>query len=152
MPEDERQQLLRQLLGGPVHSFSDWPIRELPASPGVYTVWEAVRLIYVGVAGRNGASGLRGRLSSHASGRRSGDQFCLYICDRFVLRTLSAEQIRGIAEGSLSLDVITRVYIRSHLTFRWVAVATAKEALSMERGIRAGGLECGAPVLNPLNG
>jgi hypothetical protein len=102
-----------QLVSGPAQSFSDWPIREIPATPGVYTVWQDGRFIYVGVAGRNGASGLRGRLSSHASGRRSGDQFWLYICDRFVLPTLSTEQIGLVAEGTLTLDGLTREYIRS---------------------------------------
>ena len=29
------------------------------------------------------------RLGSHASGRRSGDQFNVYICDRFVVPALT---------------------------------------------------------------
>jgi hypothetical protein len=37
--------------------------------------------------------GLRQGLTSHAAGRRSGDQFCLYVADRLVLPTLAAARI-----------------------------------------------------------
>src|SRR4051794_13283961 len=74
---------------GVIYWFSDWPIAAVPRSGSiVYTIWDrAGRFIYVGMAGRAGATGAGpfGRLASHASGRRSGDQFCIYICDRFVL-------------------------------------------------------------------
>jgi hypothetical protein len=55
-------------------------------------VWRGDEFVYVGISYRDptattnkGAKGLYGRLASHASGRRSGDQFCIYVCDRFVL-------------------------------------------------------------------
>jgi len=47
------------------------------------------------------------RLNSHASGRRSGDQFCVYVCDRFVVPALSVAQQAQIAEGRLALDKLT---------------------------------------------
>jgi len=40
------------------------------------------------------------RLRSHASGRRSGDQFCIYVADRFVLPTLSQEDIMAITKAA----------------------------------------------------
>ena len=43
-----------------------------------------------------------GRLASHASGRRSGDQFLIYVCDRLVLPRLG-NRIGEIAGGALSL-------------------------------------------------
>ena len=43
-----------------------------------------------------------GRLKSHASGRRSGDQFCIYICDRFVVPTLTGEELAALAAGDRS--------------------------------------------------
>ena len=83
---------------------------------GVYTIWDADRFIYVGMAGRGlrpedldspdeprKAKGLRDRLNSHASGRRSGDQFCVYVCDRFVVPTLTVDQQAQIANGQLAL-------------------------------------------------
>jgi hypothetical protein len=80
---------------------------------GVYTIWEHSRLIYVGMAGRGltaehikapdeprTAKGPWTRLNSHASGRRSGDQFCVYVCDRFVVPQLSDEQQVQIGDGT----------------------------------------------------
>jgi hypothetical protein len=82
---------------------------------GVYTVWRGDQLIYVGMAGRalgpsadtnrpasTELTGLRNRLASHAYGRRSGDQFCIYVFDRLVLPTLSLQQIQNAARGQLS--------------------------------------------------
>ena len=93
----------RQLLGldlletGRSYRFSDWPNESVPKiAAGVYAIWDSRRLIYVGMAGSGlsakdldapdkpvRARGLWTRLNSHASGRRSGDQFCSYVCDRF---------------------------------------------------------------------
>jgi hypothetical protein len=82
--------------GEPLH-FSDWPDKTVPKGPpGVYTIWNDNTFLYVGMSWReptrttNGTlRGLWGRLKSHASGRRSGDQFCIYICDQFVIASLS---------------------------------------------------------------
>lgn len=95
----ERKELLRALEKGSCHRFSDWPNPSVPkVAAGVYTIWENGRLVYVGMSGRGlaaediaapdepaKAKGLWTRLDSHASGRRSGDQFCVYVCDRFVV-------------------------------------------------------------------
>jgi hypothetical protein len=69
-----------------------------------------------------------GRLASHASGRRSGDQFCVYVCDRLVLSTVR-DRIDDIAAGKFSLDSATRRYVRSELGFRMVQVTDGREAL-----------------------
>ena len=44
------------------------------------------------------------RLRSHASGRRSGDQFCVYVADHYVMPELTREQITAIRDGELSMD------------------------------------------------
>ena len=102
---------LAELRDGPLYRFADWPNPEIPNGRiGVYTVWGGDELIYVGMGGRavgpsadtNGPAstkltGLRSRLASHASGRRSGDQFCIYVFDRLVLPTLSLQQIQNAA-------------------------------------------------------
>jgi hypothetical protein len=77
------------------HRFSRWPNRNLPAvAAGIYAVWDKDRLIYCGMSGREfekaveGAKpkyGLVTRLASHASGRFSGDQFCVYVANRLVV-------------------------------------------------------------------
>jgi len=39
-------------------------------------------------ARRNTPQGIYTRLQSHASGRRNGDQFCVYVADRLVLTSM----------------------------------------------------------------
>jgi hypothetical protein len=95
---------VRELETGLLHRFRDWPNDQVPKrAAGVYTVWDGDRLVYVGMSGRAMTAddlevspggravpkGLRMRLNAHASGRRSGDQFCVYICDRFVVPALT---------------------------------------------------------------
>lgn len=113
--------------------------------------------MYVGIAGRNldlaaehtRVRGTRDRLDSHRSGRRSGDQFAVYVCDRLVLPTLSQEQIRRISVGELSLDALTRVYIHENLTFRFATTPSYKEAMVIETAFARGETEVGLPQLNP---
>jgi hypothetical protein len=81
---------LQELEKWPPHRFQDWPNEQVPKrAAGVYTVGDGERLMYVGMSGRamtaedlevsDGgrivAKGLWTRLNTHASGRRSGDQF-----------------------------------------------------------------------------
>jgi hypothetical protein len=73
-------------------------------------------------------TGLRSRLATHASGRRSGDQFCVYVFDRLVLPTLSRQQIEAAARGQLSLDGLTRQLIWQSLSYRFTLVRDATTA------------------------
>jgi hypothetical protein len=149
----------------PPHRFSDWPNPQVPqVAAGVYTIWQNDRLIYVGMSGRSltsehitthRAEGARGkglfsRLSSHASGRRSGDQFCFYVADRLVLPHLTAEQIAEIGAGRLAFDGLVRRYIHEELSYRFVEAPDGQTARAWEAAIRVGGLKAGAPLLNPL--
>ena len=91
-----------------------------------------------------------GRLNSHASGRRSGDQFLIYVCDRLVLPRLG-NRIAEIADGSLSLDRETKDYVRTNLGFRWLAMDDPKAAYALERALQSGEHDPpGKPLLNPL--
>src|SRR5271165_759709 len=100
---------------GESYSFADWPNAAVPRfGAGVYTVWRADGdLAYVGMSGRgiteqtamrNSPLGLYTRLASHASGRRSGDQFCVYVADRLVLPILSPGDIAAISSGKHQMD------------------------------------------------
>ena len=154
---------LAELRGGPLYGFADWPNPAVPNGRiGVYTVWRGDQLIYVGMAGRalgpsadNGPhssklTGLRSRLASHASGRRSGDQFCVYVFDRLVLPTLSRQQIQDATRGQLSLDGLTRQLIRQSLGYRFTLLNDAAAARAVEREIQREGLNSVPPLLNPL--
>src|SRR5579859_2467799 len=71
--------------------FSSGLDKSLPlARCEVYTLWEGKAFLYVGVGGRGlnhdvehtKMKGLRDRLDTHWRGRRSGDAFRVYLCDR----------------------------------------------------------------------
>ena len=145
---------IEALTAGSVNWFDDWPTGDVPKRGAiVYTIWNREGcFIYVGMSGRNttggkSAKGPYGRFASHASGRRSGDQFCLYVCDRLILSTVH-NRIPEIAAGELSLDDFTRNYIRTNLGFRWCAMPDAKLAIELERQMRRGEFDAGRPLLN----
>ena len=80
---------IRALTISPLHLFANWPAGNVPRSGAVvYMIWsQESSFIYVGMSGRgftgraegNGKAGSPGRLNSHASGRRSGDQLCVHV-------------------------------------------------------------------------
>ena len=74
MKISDLEKLWDELNRQPVHRFSDWPNRDVPrGQPEVYLIYLGNDLKYVGMASAN----LYGRLSQHARGSRSGDQFCV---------------------------------------------------------------------------
>ena len=90
------EKLWDELNRQPVHRFADWPNRDVPkGQPGVYLIYQGDRWIYIGMSFKN----LQSRLNQHASGRRSGDQFCVYVSDRLVMKNLTDEQLEGISRG-----------------------------------------------------
>jgi hypothetical protein len=136
-----------------------------PGRVGVCTVWHDDQLLYVGMAGRAisaGAAdsepasgrltGIRSRLASHASGRRSGNQFCVSVFDRLILPALSREQIDGAARGQLSLDELTRQLIRRSFSYRFTLLKDAPVARAVEGQIQREGLASQLPLLNPSRG
>jgi hypothetical protein len=152
-----------QLEKGPLYCFSDWPTGDIPQiAAGVYTIWRGTEFVYVGMAGRGNAAkeeqaklkgkpwGLYNRLESHASGGRSGDRFCIYICDRFVVPTLSRTELRQAGTGELNFDRRTREFIRTELAFRFMKTPDGEKALQLEDEVRRGALPAGKPTLNPL--
>jgi hypothetical protein len=152
---------LRALETGPVFRFADWPNPSVPrVAAGVYTVWlPDGRLLYVGMSGRglrvdaddSRRRGLWTRLNSHASGRRSGDQFRVYVCDRLIVPTLTRSQQQELAVGDLSLDTVTRDFIRANLAYRFVTTPDSEAAFALERSVQRGALEAGKPILNSVS-
>ena len=137
-------QVTLELGRGPIHSFTDWPNPAVPTfGAGVYTIWHSDgRFIYVGMSGRgitaetirrNTPQGLYTRLQSHASGRRSGDQFCVYVADRLVLPGLSRDEIDSIASGRHNMDVFVRRYIHENLSYRFTMLPDGAAAIRWKR-------------------
>ena len=142
--------------------FADWPVSAVPAvAAGVYTIWEGGLLIYVGMSGRGHSQsslrkaktagrrvGLWTRLNSHASGRRSGDQFCVYVADRLVLPHLTDLQVEEIAAGRLKFDGLIRERIRERMEFSFTITHDGQSAAALEAELRRGSLGA-PPTLNP---
>ena len=95
------EQLWDELNRQPVHRFADWPNRDVPkGQPGVYLIYLGDRWIYIGMSFKN----LQSRLNQHARGRRSGDQFCVYVSDRLAMKNLTDVQLDEISQGTYSLN------------------------------------------------
>lgn len=153
-------QLANDLSSGPAYLFADWPnVAVSTFGAGVYTIWHNDgRFIYVGMSGRgmttetirrNTPRGIYTRLKSHASGRRSGDQFCVYVADRLVLPALSQDDIAAIASGRHQMDAFVRRYIHENLCYRFVMLPDGAAAYAVEAAIRSGEWKHGRPLLNP---
>ena len=145
---------------GQLYSFANWPNEDIPrVSVGVYTVWLGEQLVYVGYSGRNlrpheikaakKPKGLLTRLKSHRTGLRSGDQFCLYVCDRFIIPVLDTETQQRLAVGERLLDGLTRKFIRGELSYRFITTEGSEAARRIESQVREGFLNAGKPLLNP---
>ena len=141
------------------YRFADWPNASVPnVAAGVYLIWEEARLIYVGMSGRKieagreqhrSRAGLVTRLASHASGRLSGDQFCVYVANRIVIPRLNPDQLPRFEAGDLRLDHLTKAYIHERLTYQFTIVASGAEAFQVEDACRRGELFGEKPWLNP---
>ena len=144
----------------PAYSFSEWPI---PLSP--FSVPGSIRSGTIMAASsmsacpdevslletprRNTPQGIYTRLQSHAGGRRSGDQFCVYVADRLALPALTQEDIAAIASGRHQMDAFVRRYIHENLVYRFVMLPDGAAAYALEAAIKSGGWDHGRPLLNP---
>ena len=154
---------IEALASGPRYQFRDWPIDDVPdVAAGVYAIWDDYQLVYVGMSGRGATSslleakrsegkrfGLFTRLASHASGRRSGDQFCVYVADLLVLPRLSDDQVDAISRKDLLFDNLVKEYIHSNLDFGFVETWDGEIAREAEDDARSGALGQ-KPLLNPM--
>ena len=130
----------------------------IPAvAAGVYAVWQDDTLIYCGMSGREvekaagkARYGLITRLEAHWNGRLSGDQFCVYVANRLVIPTLERDQLDWFASGALTLDQLTRDFIRKHLKMQHRVVDSSNAARDLERRARSGKVFGRRPLLNPL--
>ena len=75
--------------------------------------------------------GLYTRLQAHASGRLSGDQFCVYVANRLVIPELKQEQLEQFRDGHVNLDMLTKEYVQSWCNFVLWIVARKRLAWKM---------------------
>ena len=139
--------------------FSDPQIDKIP-SPGsiIYTAWhDQLGFIYVGIGGvgQTATTPLtkrdpRKRIKQHSNGRRSGDQFCVYIHDFFVIPEL-VRAGRFTPEKGV-LDRLTKEYIHTHLAYRFMVFQTKNSVRivrDLEAEVQRGVPGFGKPMLNP---
>lgn len=134
-------------------SFSENPRGYVPDKGSIiYSVWDKdEKFIYIGISGLQKSLEKRSPLSrivEHASGRRSGDQFCVYIQDYFIIPDLLRKNHPKIQKGSL--DKMTKDYIQKHLSYRFVIIKNIKrkELINVEEKIKRGVFGFSPPVLN----
>ena len=132
----------------------------------VYSIWddEGKLFLYVGRSGpqkKDKPSKIKdeppkikdklSRIRTHASGRRSGDQFCIYVQDYFVIPELRGDNYKP-ARGEL--DRLTKCYIHANLSYRLKIIqndSDGKKAIYLEKIIKQG--VCGKkPLLNGEGG
>jgi hypothetical protein len=176
---DPVERALDGLEHGPAFRFADWPNASVPrVAFGVCSTWlDDGQFLYIGMARRRSVSqGMRERghrpspeagktgqvptddrktqglwncLWRHASGRRVADRFCLGVCDRFLIPGLTRSQQDAIAEGAISLDELTRQFVRDRCVYRFVVTPDDRTSEAVYRQVRDGALAAGAPLLNP---
>ena len=121
-------------------------------------IWDGDTLLYCGIAGREferaaatarRRCGLITRLTSHASGRLSGDQFCVYVANRVVVPPLTSEQLARLRTAELTLEELTRRYINERLKYQFAIVQSSADAYVLERECRRGSTFGARPMLNP---
>ena len=138
--------------------FKNWPKKNFPTvAAGVYVIWDDQTLLYVGTAGKDLAKaqksgkkkfGLITRLNTHASGRTAGDQFCSLLANRIVIPSITKTQIIKFKEGSVTLDQMTKKYIRSNLEYQYLVVENFQDAIDLEMHSIRGAVFSTKPLLN----
>ncbi len=111
----------------PLRQFTTSNVNDIPSWGSIiYTVFlDSTEYIYVGIGGLAGKTAQdrnpRSRIMQHCQGRRSGDQFCIYIQDFYVIPELIGSKYTP-QKGFL--DQLTKQFIQSRLTYRYLVVQT----------------------------
>ena len=143
-------------LDTPPIPFSNPAVENIPQFGSIiYTVWNTNNdFIYVGIGGVKTGVPLsqrnpRSRISQHSSGTRSGDQFCVYVQDFFVIPEIVKSE-KYVPEKGL-LDKLTKEYIHKNLSYRFVVFQDENSieiVRSLESKIKRGESSFGNPFLN----
>ena len=139
--------------------FKNWPNSKLPqVTAGVYVIWYGEQLIYAGMSGREIEKAIKDgkkkygiitRLASHANGRLSGDQFSVYVANRIVIPELKHSQQKKFKDGEVTIDQMTKKFIRTNLEYQYLLVDKSQDAYDLEMHCRRGAVFGSKPLLNP---
>ena len=137
--------------------FANSNIKDIPAHGSIiYTVFlDKSEFIYVGIGGLSGKSVIdrnpRSRIRQHTQGTRSGDQFCIYIQDFYVLPTLLSQPYIPV-KGHL--DRLTKEFIQTRLSYRYAVIQSEdsdKVVRRIERELQSGQHGHAIPKLNGMS-
>lgn len=138
-------------------SFQENPKHYIPTfGSSIYTVWDRQgNWIYVGIGGQGQSPNTplhkrnpQSRMIQHRSGRRSGDQFCIYVHDYYVVPNLDLKKYK-FEKGYL--DQKTKEFIQQELSYRFMVIQTLEgrqQVMSIETELKKGLPEFGKPLLN----
>ena len=138
----------------PLRQFSTGNVTDIPSWGSIiYTVFlDQSEYIYVGIGGLAGKTvkdrNPRSRILQHSQGRRSGDQFCIYIQDFYVIPELIGLKYTP-KKGYL--DQLTKDFVQSRLSYRYLVVQTEDSdqvVRRLERELQRDQHGYGVPLLN----
>ena len=152
------QEVIHQLFSDavPLNPFNSESLKGIPEYGSIlYTVFlDKSEFIYVGIGGLSGKTvherNPRSRIIQHIQGRRSGDQFCIYIQDFYVIPTIIGKPYQP-KKGYL--DTLTKEFIQSRLSYKFLVVQTEnsdKVVRSLEKEIQINKYGYGHPTLNGI--
>jgi len=135
-------------------SFRDDCRKHIPTTGSViYTIWnQEDDFIYVGISGTQKSLEKRNpqsRIQSNARGAKSGDQFCVYVHDFYVIPEIVKKSAYEFSRGHL--DSLTKEYIQSNLSYRFKDFqdeGSVKTVTELERELKKGIF--GIPILNGI--
>jgi hypothetical protein len=136
--------------------FREPKVQNIPSFGSIlYMIWNTGGdFVYVGIGGIPGQTAKdrnpRSRIIQHWQGMRSGDQFCIYIQDHFVLPQIIG---RPYTAQNGHIDRLVRHYIHENLSYAYVIDQTDegnKRVRDYERGIQQGAWQGMKPLLNPI--
>jgi hypothetical protein len=139
----------------PLLDFTNKNVQSIPEYGSIiYTIFlDKKDFIYVGIGGLSGDSVVkrdpRGRIKQHTQGNRSGDQFCIYIQDFYVIPQIMN---KPYVPKKRYLDTLTKEFIQTRLSFRYIVFQTEDSITTvrrLEKEIQSG-LHSPKPLLNPL--
>jgi hypothetical protein len=162
LAEQRRLELLQNLNDCPKRKFSEWLKSDIESvRTGVYCIWnENDELVYVGMSGREYSKkigstkpyGLRLRLHKHASGKLSGDQFCVYVANRIIIPQLLSENLSEysskFSDGTLTLNLKVKEHIHKHFSYNFTYTENEQESYLLEDYIRKKGINNKKSFLN----
>jgi hypothetical protein len=141
------------------HALRDLAQVGAPRVPGIYALWHADELLYIGIARKDPAettnvqaAGVAGRLDTYRRARLTSD-FTIAVAFRFVVPTLSDDQRGQLASGNLTVphvQAITKEWIGACVEFSTDAVAAGIAAAAESNARRHGLHGVGAPTFNRL--